>query len=187
VFLTPNVSQVRSHASGQSRAAALAELTELAAGSSDLLSECAGIAIGFHEGDLDEAQYLSASKLARIRAPSRAGSPKAGAEPRQPEHAIDPASIRPSIRPHCRIAPFLDQGGSAALRRNGAARTALWLEAPRARARPPWVRSALTMPDIYGTLSTQPEAHPSRARSSGSRPHRQGRLRRRTRSANAEP
>jgi hypothetical protein len=52
-----------SRSSRHSRAAAVAELTELAAGRSDLLAECAGIAIGFHEGDLDQAQYLSVAQL----------------------------------------------------------------------------------------------------------------------------
>jgi hypothetical protein len=50
-------------ASGRNRAAALAELIELAAGRSDLLAECAGLAIGCHEGDLDEARYLTAAQL----------------------------------------------------------------------------------------------------------------------------
>src|SRR5258708_26229508 len=49
--------------SGRRRAAALAELAELAAGRSDLLAECAGIAIGCHEGDLDEVRYLSVAQL----------------------------------------------------------------------------------------------------------------------------
>jgi hypothetical protein len=48
---------------GQHRAAALADLADLAAGRSDLLAECAGIAIGCHEGDLDEVRYLSVAQL----------------------------------------------------------------------------------------------------------------------------
>jgi hypothetical protein len=43
--------------------AAVAELAELAAGRSDLLAERAGIAIGFHEGDLAEAHHLSVAQL----------------------------------------------------------------------------------------------------------------------------
>jgi hypothetical protein len=39
------------------------------------------------------------------------------------------------VETHCLFELFLDQGGSAALRRNGAARAALRLEAPLARPR----------------------------------------------------
>jgi hypothetical protein len=44
------------------------------------------------------------------------------------------------IRPERKVAELIhnnNQGGFAALRRNGAARAALWLEAPLARARQP--------------------------------------------------
>jgi len=49
--------------SGQGRTAAVAELAELAAGRADLLAECAGIAIGFNEGGLDEVRYIAAAQL----------------------------------------------------------------------------------------------------------------------------
>jgi hypothetical protein len=45
------------------RVAALAELAELAAGRSDLLARCAGLAVGTHEGDLDEGRYVRAAQL----------------------------------------------------------------------------------------------------------------------------
>jgi hypothetical protein len=48
---------------GQARSDALAQLTDAAAGRSDLLAEYAGIAVGFHEGDVDEGQYLRAAQL----------------------------------------------------------------------------------------------------------------------------
>jgi hypothetical protein len=48
---------------GDQRAAALADLAELAKGRSDLLAECAGIAVGCHEGDLDEARYLAVAQV----------------------------------------------------------------------------------------------------------------------------
>jgi hypothetical protein len=48
---------------GHSRAAFVTELTELAAGRGDLLAEVAGISVGCHEGDPDEARYLAAAQL----------------------------------------------------------------------------------------------------------------------------
>ena len=45
------------------RAAALAELAELAAGRSDLLAEFAGLEVGFHEGDLDEEHHILPAQL----------------------------------------------------------------------------------------------------------------------------
>jgi hypothetical protein len=54
------------------------------------------------------------------------------------------------------FAPALtgDKRGYAALRRDGAARAALWLEAPRTRARRDWRRGPLTDPAHPGTLSS---------------------------------
>jgi len=55
------------HASGRvsdtARARAVADLAELAAGRSDLLARYAGLAVGVHEGDLDEERYLRAAQL----------------------------------------------------------------------------------------------------------------------------
>jgi hypothetical protein len=48
---------------GRSRAEVVTELTELAAGRSDLLAEVAGMSVGSHEGDPDEARYLAAAQL----------------------------------------------------------------------------------------------------------------------------
>jgi hypothetical protein len=48
---------------GRSRATAVTNLAEQAAGRSDLLAEAAGIAIGCHEGELDEARYLAVAQL----------------------------------------------------------------------------------------------------------------------------
>ena len=48
---------------GPDRASALVELTELAAGRGDLLARCAGLAVGTHEGDLDEDRYLREAQL----------------------------------------------------------------------------------------------------------------------------
>src|SRR5215472_3448666 len=48
---------------GSARAAALAELTELAAGRGDLLAEFAGMEVGLHEGDLDEERHVLAAQL----------------------------------------------------------------------------------------------------------------------------
>src|SRR5215813_9069561 len=53
----------RRSVSGPGRAAALAELAEVAAGRSDLLAQCAGLEVGLHEGDLDEARHLLAAQL----------------------------------------------------------------------------------------------------------------------------
>jgi hypothetical protein len=49
--------------SERSRTAAVADLAELAAGRSDLLAEVAGIAIGCHEGELDETRHLAVAQL----------------------------------------------------------------------------------------------------------------------------
>ena len=43
--------------------AAVAELLEAAAGRGDLLAQCAGLAVGCHEGDLDEPRYLLAAQM----------------------------------------------------------------------------------------------------------------------------
>lgn len=43
--------------------AAVGELIEAAAGRGDLLAQYAGLAVGFHEGDYDEARYLRAAQL----------------------------------------------------------------------------------------------------------------------------
>jgi hypothetical protein len=69
------------------------------------------------------------SKLVmRVRFPSPAPSPSAPSPAR--------TCARPHLRPlHLRPLHLRPQGGSAALRRDGASRAALWLEAPRARAR----------------------------------------------------
>jgi len=48
---------------GRGRAAAVAELAELAAGRGDLLAKCAGIGLGIHEGDLDEDRYIRAAQI----------------------------------------------------------------------------------------------------------------------------
>jgi hypothetical protein len=48
---------------GPARAAAVAELAELAAGRSDLLAEFAGMEVGLHEGDLDEDCRVLAAQL----------------------------------------------------------------------------------------------------------------------------
>jgi ribosomal protein S14 len=45
------------------RAQAIAELAELAAGRSDLLARFAGTTVGLHEGDLDEERYRRAAQL----------------------------------------------------------------------------------------------------------------------------
>jgi hypothetical protein len=45
------------------RQAAVAELAATALGRTDLLAQCAGLNIGSHEGDLDEAHYLRAAQL----------------------------------------------------------------------------------------------------------------------------
>lgn len=49
--------------SADARAAAVAELAELAAGRSDLLARFAGMEVGLHEGDLDEERRLLAAQL----------------------------------------------------------------------------------------------------------------------------
>ncbi len=43
--------------------AAITEIAEIATGRGDLLAECAGLTIGCHEGDIDEAHYLRAAQL----------------------------------------------------------------------------------------------------------------------------
>jgi hypothetical protein len=42
---------------------AVATLSQMAKGRADLLAESAGLAIGTHEGTLDEARYLQAAQL----------------------------------------------------------------------------------------------------------------------------
>jgi hypothetical protein len=42
---------------GEEEAAAVAELVEIAAGRADLLAQCAGLALGFGEGQGDVARY----------------------------------------------------------------------------------------------------------------------------------
>jgi hypothetical protein len=64
---------------GTARAAAVAELAELAAGRSDLLAEFAGMAVGLHEGDLHEDRHLLAAQLCI----------EAGADTSQIPHWID--------------------------------------------------------------------------------------------------
>jgi hypothetical protein len=43
--------------------AAVAELADLAAGRADLLAQCAGLGVGAHAGEPDEALYLRAAQL----------------------------------------------------------------------------------------------------------------------------
>jgi hypothetical protein len=43
--------------------AAVTELADIAAGRADLLAQCAGIAVGSHAGDPDEALYLRVAQL----------------------------------------------------------------------------------------------------------------------------
>ena len=55
--------RIRGPLTAEARAAAVAELTELAAGRSDLLARFAGMEVGLHEGDLDEERRLLAAQL----------------------------------------------------------------------------------------------------------------------------
>jgi hypothetical protein len=48
---------------GAEEAAALTELAEVAAGHADLLAEQAGLALGFHEHDIDSPVYLQVAQL----------------------------------------------------------------------------------------------------------------------------
>lgn len=48
---------------GAEQQEAAATLSQLAKGRADLLAESAGLAIGTHEGDPDEARYLQAAQL----------------------------------------------------------------------------------------------------------------------------
>jgi hypothetical protein len=48
------------------KAAAVAELRETANGRTDLLAEVAGILLGAHEGELDEAKARAAAELCRL-------------------------------------------------------------------------------------------------------------------------
>jgi hypothetical protein len=43
--------------------AAVTELADLAAGRADLLAQCAGLGVGAHAGEPDEALYLRAAQL----------------------------------------------------------------------------------------------------------------------------
>jgi hypothetical protein len=43
--------------------AAVTELADIAAGRTDLLAQCAGLTVGAHAGDPDEALYLRAAQL----------------------------------------------------------------------------------------------------------------------------
>jgi hypothetical protein len=67
--------------SGLSREAAIAELAAVASGRRDLLAEHAGLIVGAHEGDLDEARYLRTAQLcidagADLTLVPRAGLPR---------------------------------------------------------------------------------------------------------------
>jgi hypothetical protein len=53
----------RESLSAEARQAAILEMTEVAGGRSDLLAEHAGVVVGMHEGDIDEARYLRAAQL----------------------------------------------------------------------------------------------------------------------------
>ena len=48
---------------GAEQREAAATLSQVAKGRADLLAECAGLAIGAHEGGPDEARYLQAAQL----------------------------------------------------------------------------------------------------------------------------
>jgi hypothetical protein len=48
---------------GAEQQEAAAALSQVAQGRADLLAESAGLAIGAHEGNLDEARYLQAAQL----------------------------------------------------------------------------------------------------------------------------
>jgi hypothetical protein len=60
---TANRHSQRRELTGDERAAAVAELRELAAGRADLLAEVAGLELGFHEGAIDETQHHQAARL----------------------------------------------------------------------------------------------------------------------------
>jgi hypothetical protein len=53
----------RTTLSADQEQAAVGELIEAAAGRGDLLAQYAGLTVGFHEGDYDEALYLRAAQL----------------------------------------------------------------------------------------------------------------------------
>jgi hypothetical protein len=55
--------RIRGSLTADARAAAVAELAELAAGRSDLLARFAGLEVGLHEGDLDEERRVLAAQL----------------------------------------------------------------------------------------------------------------------------
>ena len=69
-------------------AAAIADLAEQSAGRSDLLAEAAGIAIGCHEGDLDEARYLAVAQLCIEAGADQAAIPRWIAEGRRRAEVI---------------------------------------------------------------------------------------------------
>jgi hypothetical protein len=55
--------RIRGSLTAEAKAAAVAELAELAAGRSDLLARFAGMEVGLHEGDLDEERRVLAAQL----------------------------------------------------------------------------------------------------------------------------
>jgi hypothetical protein len=64
-ILFARISGVASRHAGRpvSDAARARAVADLAAGRSDLLARYAGLAVGVHEGDLDEERYLRAAQL----------------------------------------------------------------------------------------------------------------------------
>jgi hypothetical protein len=66
---------------------AITELAAIAQGRADLLAQCAGLNIGGHEGDLDEAHYIRAAQLCI----------KAGADSQQMPHWIKEGQRRAQI------------------------------------------------------------------------------------------
>ena len=98
----------------EQEAAAVAELTEAAAGRADLLAECAGTALGFGEGGQDAARYRQIAELCiaagadrslierwiavgRQRAAAAAATPHAGPSARGGP-AVDDRPAAPAVQ-----------------------------------------------------------------------------------------
>lgn len=72
---------------GQGRESAITELAAAASGRRDLLAEYAGIVVGHHEGDVNEAHYLRVAQLCLDAGADAALVPAWIAEGRRRAHA----------------------------------------------------------------------------------------------------
>lgn len=86
--------RIRGTLTAEARAAAVAELAELAAGRSDLLARFAGMEVGLHEGALDEDRRVLAAQLCIEAGAEQSQIPRWIEEGRRRAHDIAEARRR---------------------------------------------------------------------------------------------